>query len=232
MTTDVTPQLKLTIIKHLAGGKTAEVVAAIVGIPRDRVVDIASHHGYPDTEKLAWAADILAKNIDDEAKGTITERPDLAPRITRPQTAGAATSTPAAPAPLTKPDELRILLNTAKAHPSKRIQAAADRAFDQLDRIRTLIHEDEEKNADKRRIAAEKAAARAEVEHLEEQLRAARAKLRDKTTTPPSTQPRPTTAPKGEHPCRNEGCERVFDTGQGRSLHERMKCEHRVAAAS
>lgn len=182
-TIEITQPLKLTILKHLASGKTADVVATIVKLPRDRVVDIASHHGYPDTEKLAWAADILAKKIEDSDKdASITERPDLT-RTLRTQTAGAATSTPAAPAPSTRPDEIRILLNTAKAHPSKRIQAAADRVFDQLDRVRALLREDQEKHAEKRAAAAAKAAARAEVERLEAQLAAAKAKLRGTPAT-------------------------------------------------
>lgn len=232
-TREITPQTKLTVIKHLASGKTADVVATIVHLPRETVVDIASHHGYPDTEKLAWAADILTKKIADAAKNdTITERPDLA-RTLRSQTAGAATVTPAAPAPPAKPDEIRILLNTAKAHPSKRIQAAADRVFDQLDRVRDMLREDETKHAEKRKAAAEKAAARAEVERLEAQLAAAKARLRGKPATKPTaakTEKSPTTP--GTHACGNPGCNRTFDTGQGRSLHERMRCEHRQAAAS
>lgn len=224
-TAEITAQQRLAVVKHLASGKPLDVVATIAHLDRSVVLDIGSSHGYPDTDKLGWAADVLAKKIDDEQKATITPAPER-----RTQTPVAATSTPAAtgPPPLTKPDEIRVLLNTAKAHPSKRIQNAADRVFDSLDKVRALIREDEEKHAEKRKAAAAKAEARAEVERLEEQLREAKAKLRGK----PAAAPKRNTAPKGEHPCRNDGCDRVFDTGQGRSLHERMKCEHRAEQAS
>jgi hypothetical protein len=78
---------------------------------------------------------------------------------------------------------------------------------------------------------AAREAARKDVERLERQLAEAKAKLRGAPTPKAETTPR-NTAPKGIHPCRNEGCGRVFDTGQGRSLHERMKCDFRTEAAS
>lgn len=187
-TTTFTVQQKLTLIKHLAGGKTAEMVATIMHTTKDAVLDVARNHGYPDKDKLAWAADVMAKNIaegDQPPERRLSQGEVLRPR-------GEVVSSPVTPAaPLTRPDELRVLLNTAKSHPSKRIQAAADRIFDQVARLRALIAEDEEKNAEKRRIAAEKAAARAEVQRLERELAAAKAKLRPKagqeTSTPATT---------------------------------------------
>lgn len=224
----VTDTKRLATLKHLASGKGLDVVATIVGLPKETVLDIGSRHGYPDTEKLAWAADIVEKKIHDGATDLPAGRP-------LPKTTGAAPTSPAAapvphpahaPEPLTRPDEIRVLLNTAKAHPSKRIQAQANRVFDAVDRLRELLREDEEKHAERRKADAAKAAARAEVERLEAQLTAAKAKLRGKPAAAKKSHP----LTKGEHPCRNEGCDKVYDTPQGRSLHERMKCEHRPAA--
>lgn len=236
-TTTFTPQQKLTLIKHLAGGKAPDVVAAIMGTTKDDVLAVARNHGYPDTAKLSWAADVMAKNLDTDQ---LPEKP-LATG-TRLQPRGEAVTSPVTPAqpatPITRPDEIRVLLNTAKDHPSKRIQSAADRIFDSLDRLRSLIAEDEEKNAAKRRAAAEKAAARAEVERLEAQLAAAKAKLRGKpaganaTTAPTAAEAKKSTAPRGEYPCRNDGCDKVIDTPQGRGLHERQHCEHRPEAVA
>lgn len=70
-----------------------------------------------------------------------------------------------------------------------------------------------------KRIAAqaERVAARAreEVLRLEKELAAAREKLRGQPQ-PHRRPPRP-----GTHTCTIEGCDRTFDTSQGRSLHER-----------
>lgn len=186
-TATITPEQRLTVVKHLAGGKGPDVVATITGLSRGVVIDIGSHHGYPDKEKLSWAADILAKKIADGDAPREDPRREERARAGTPVTPTARpTSAPAAPVtPLTRPDEIRILLNTAKGHPSKRIQAAADRIFDQVGRLRELIREDDEKNAEKRRAAAAKEAARAEVKRLEQQLADARAKLRG--TKPPAT---------------------------------------------
>lgn len=190
-TIEVTTEQRVTMLRHLAGGKSLDVVAAILKMPRDVVLDIASKHGFPDSGKLNWAADVLAEKQTEDNKASIPagvpERVGV-PVIDR--------GTPAAP--MTRPDELRILLNTAKSHPSKRIRAAADRVFDQLDRLRGLMREDQEKNSEKRRLDAEKAAARAEVDRLEAQLKAAKAKLRGGTTKPAAAPgPRKGIAPTG-----------------------------------
>lgn len=241
MTSTLTPHQKLAVLRHLAGGKTADVTAAIMHTDKNTVIALAKNHGYPDTDKMAWAADIMAKNLDDAVRGSLPEgMSDRAAQAAAVDDTHASVSTPrpvatptAAATPITKPDEIRVLLNTAKAHPAKRIQNAANKVFDDLDRLRGLIREDEERNAEKRRIAAEKAAAKAEVERLEAQLRAAKAKLRG--TKPPAATPASKPAVEhgpGEHACGNDGCDRTFDTKQGRVMHERLRCPHRPAAAS
>lgn len=183
---DVTPQQRIALLKHLVNDKTPEAVATILNITRDQVVDVARHHGYPDKAKMDWAVDILVKKATEAETETIPAGTPP-PRIAPPRPAVATPPAAATAAPLTKPDEIRILLNTAKGHPSKRIQTAADRVFDQLDKLRALIRDDEEKNAEKRRQAAEREQARAEVKRLEEELRAARAKLRGKDADPSSS---------------------------------------------
>lgn len=81
---------------------------------------------------------------------------------------------------------------------------------------------------------AERDAARKEIEQLQAKLAKAKAKLRgpSKPTVSSSSAPKRLTAPKGEYPCRNNGCGVMYDTPQGRSMHERMHCEHREQAAS
>jgi hypothetical protein len=226
--TDITQATKITLLKHLASGKSPDVVAAIVGLKRDEVVDIASHHGYPHKEKLAWAADVLEKDQEDEAAQLPTRAPE------RPESARIAGPGPQPPEPLTRPDEIRVLLNTAKGHESKRIQNAANKVIDDLDKLRTLIREDQDKHAARRKAEAEKAAARAEVDRLEAQLAEAKAKLRGGKPTPKTpAEPKPARVQGSlDYPCGNDGCDKAYDTPQGRSLHERMKCEHRAEAVA
>jgi hypothetical protein len=183
-TKELTPEQRLTVVKHLATGKAPDVVATITRLDRSTVVDIGSHHGYPHPEKLKRAAEILQNNLDTQRTALPQGTPDTSVRVTRPAASSPSSVTTPDARPTSGPDEIRILLNTAKAHPSKRIQKAADKVFDDLDRLRALIREDEEKNAERRKAEAQKAAARAEVKRLEEQLAAAKAKLRG--TTPPA----------------------------------------------
>lgn len=228
--TAFTPTQKLTILKHLAGGKNVDLVATIMHCKPADIIEAAKGHGYPDVEKLKWAADILEKKLEDDDQPTASTLPAGAPR---------AASVPNLPAhgtlpPVSRPDEIRILINTAKAHPSKRIQAAGDRLIDQVNKLRALIVEDQEKHAARRQAEAEKAAARAEVERLEKQLAAAKAKLRGPAKPKPvgKTETKANTAPRGEYPCRNEGCDEVITTPQGRGLHERQHCAHRTELAA
>lgn len=217
---------RLQVVKHLAAGKSIDVTATITRLPKDRVLDIASHHGYPDREKLGKAAELMTARLDREATALPERAPEPLPRqISSPK--------PPPPDPsLTKPDEIRVLLNTAKAHPSKRIQNAANRVFDQIGKLRDLIAEDEQKHAAKRAESAAKEKARARIKALEAEIAAEKAKLRGKPVASATDAPRATTAPKGEYPCRNEGCDEIKDTGQGRSMHERFHCPHRADVAS
>lgn len=180
-TTTLTEEVKLTALKHLANGKPLEVVASIIGSTREAVLDVASHHGYPDTAKLSWAVDVLTKKLEDSAAP-----PKRAPEPT-PRPTTQARPTPRFPvAPVAAPapaDDLETFLRDAKAHPSKRIRTAANRVDDQIARLRDLISEDEEKHAARRKAEKEKAAAVKEVQRLKAELAAAQAKLRPATAT-------------------------------------------------
>lgn len=177
----VTQTQRLTVVKHLAGGKSPDIVATITKIPRSEIVDIGAHHGYPDADKLKWAADILEKKVEDEnSTAEITEGTQVPVVATRPP----ATPTPAPPAAGT--ESILALVNSGKAHPSKRIQSAANKVLDDLAKLRHLIADDESKHAERRKAAAEKVAARSEVERLKKQLAEAQAKLRGRPAPAPA----------------------------------------------
>jgi hypothetical protein len=248
---------KLAIVKHLAGGKSLDVTATIVGLDRPVVLDVASKHGYPDTDKLAWAADVLEKRLaDEQAAATVKTGPlEQGPRVNQPHPV-AAQRTPARPSPSptststpgqaaaggSPGGQIEALLDRAEEHPAKRIQNAAAKVRADVDRLRELIREDEEKNAEKRKAAAERAAAKRkaaeekakakeEVERLKAELAEAQAKLRGGKAKPAAAKP---ARERGslDYACRNDGCDKAYDTPQGRSMHERLRCEHREQAAS
>lgn len=237
--TNLDPAKKVTLLKHLAAGKSLDVVATIVGLKRDQVLDVASRHGYPDTDKLAWAADVLDKKTDDDVAAAAVKTGPLEHGVTIDRDATEQRfevfKKPAAAAPSADAaGPTQDLIAQGKQHPSKRIQAAANKVLDDLDRLRTLLREDEEKHAARRKAEREKAAARAEVERLKQQLAEAQAKLRGGKAPAKETKAAKAPRERGalDFPCRNDGCDKAYDTPQGRSMHERMKCDHRDQAVA
>jgi hypothetical protein len=198
MTNELRDEQRLAIIKHLATGKSIDVVATIAHVDKEQVRELASRHGYPDKEKLSWAADILEKNIEQARRGDLpqgttpmpsgVDRPPPSSRpagsTTTPQATRHLPTPAAAEQPPSKPDEFRVLINTAKNHDRKKIQNLADKILDDLAKLRGWIDEEAEAFRVRQAAAAEKEAARAEVKRLEEQLAEAKAKLRGSTVTP------------------------------------------------
>lgn len=220
MTTSFTPEQKLTLIKHLAGGKPADVVAEIMRATKAEVIDVARHHGYPDTEKLAWAADIMAKNIAEDGA-------DFNPA---PLAEGGTRLTELRPTPPPRPgdrvtvvqtDEVMAVLNGAKGHSSKRIQAAANKALDAIAKVRQLVVEDEKKHAERRKAEKARREARAEVDRLEQQLAEAKAKLRGKPVESAA-------AEDGMHPCLE--CPRAFGSAHALAVHRGRAHSEQVAS--
>lgn len=192
----------LTVLKHLAGGKAHHVVATITHLNVKAVQDIGEEHGYPHRDKLAAAVEKLQAEIDAAAAPTVhPQAPQIAAQTARTQQAptrpavGASTPSTAGPdlrsttkagtteEPFPRVDDeqtarLRSLINTAKGIPTKKVQRQLERALDALTTLQEYVKEDTLRNAEKRRLAEEKSAARAEVERLKAQLAEAQAKLR------------------------------------------------------
>ena len=208
MTTTITTSSRLTILKHLANGKSLETVAAITKLDRYEVLDVASHHGYPDLEKIAKAALLVADKIERDAiadrtppRRTSAPAPTEQPRPRPvPASAAVASTKPASPAPttaasvlagertgtptpLTRPDEIRVAINAGKQSDSKRVQALTNRILEQVDKLKTLLGEEQAKHEAARRAAAEKAALQEKRARLEKELAEVNAALRGKTST-------------------------------------------------
>lgn len=215
--TTVTAEQRLTIVKHLAAGKDLDWVAAATRFDRSVVLDIASRHGYPDQSKLAWARDVLAEKAQQPAPAQTPAPAVAAPAVTRPAPGGT---------PQQQQPTVGALIAAGRASGSKRITAQAERVAAGITKLGDMLaaerakiearREREQAKVEARR-EREAAAARAreEVLRLEKELAAAREKLRGQPQ-PHRRPPRP-----GTHMCTIEGCDRTFDTSQGRSLHER-----------
>jgi len=100
--TETSAATKVAMLKHLVAGHDLDFVAAATHIPRDKVLDVVSNHGYPDHDRMGWAVDMLIQGRD-----SIPERP----------TASLPTGTPPArPTPPLQrvqgtPSRPRVLVN-------------------------------------------------------------------------------------------------------------------------
>lgn len=149
------------------------------------------------------------------------ERPGAsAPRMGRPSApvapvAPVSAAQPSAPMPqVIGGGTIGLLLEQASAHSNKRVRNLAAKIETQLDDLRNRIADLAEDEKRKRLEAETKEKARQDIIRLEQQLAAAKAKLRKPKTATASS------APAQELPCRN-GCGRVYASPQGRGKHER-----------
>lgn len=185
------PHDRLTIVKLLAKGQTPEFVASAMRMTREDVLIVAGEHGYPDRSKLAWAADILAKQdaADDVPEAEHTTVRDLHPTTTTAKTRPArrATATPApTPKPAVSPDpatpaELvyatRPLIAQARKSTRARTRSLADRAEKLLELLAREVQAEIDRKKAAAARAAEEAKIRSEVARLERELAAKKALL-------------------------------------------------------
>lgn len=168
---------KLTILKLLAGGRDADFVAQAVGTSRDDVVLVATAHGYPDVQKMAWAVDVLTKQIDEEhatsgpaarANGGLVARPG-----TRPA--------PVPARPGERPGEPTPTVAALIAQGNKSERAAtrrlAEKVADLLERLDAAVRVEQAERREAAERAAAEAKVRSEIARLEAELAAKRALL-------------------------------------------------------
>lgn len=133
-------------------------------------------------------------------------RPDVSDRPERP----VPFATPARP--VDQPAR-PSLIAAGRASSNKSIRALADKVDEQMRTLAQRLREDESN-----------AAARAEVQRLERELAAAKARLKGESKTPPSSAPKPPKA-AGTYPCLADGCDRTFERSQARASHTRITHE-------
>jgi len=232
-TITITPQLKVTMLKHLVAGKDLDFVAQVTRVPRDDVLDIVSAHGYPDHDRMAWAVDVLIQGGDkipvlptathrgaaplDEtttnirsAQSTVQHRPNgyavTPPTPTRPvHTAIAELLHQASESPFIRTQNIGAKISALLADLTTRLndEQAAVEAKVQADR-------------ESARIASRIATLQAEID-----------KLKRKPAKKPSAakSARSYTRNPGEHSCPLDTCNRTFNTTQGVALHRRRAHE-------
>jgi hypothetical protein len=174
----VTTADKLTIVKLLAAGRDKGFVAAAVGHDVDTVVRAAAGHGYPDRAKLAWAADILQQQIDDDARAAVPSS-TVRPIVPRPAGSADVPARTARPAVTSEQGaDIRSWIARGLKSETARVRRLAQKAADAVDALDSALTEDEATRRAAAAQAAEKARARQEVERLERELAAAKALLR------------------------------------------------------
>jgi hypothetical protein len=211
---------RLTVLKHLASGRDSDMVAAAMKMTRFDVIDIASQHGYPDPVKMAKAVTLITQRLQRDEEDALTETDDASEGHVPSHAAGTEVSNAGDSAstaelhdaetgaragrvwlgvggPLPKPDEIRVLLNTAKTLTSfKRIERQTEKVLAEIARLRELVTAEQAKAEAAAAEKAERQSARAEIQRLEEQLRQAKARLRGATA--PKTAPTASTSRTGE----------------------------------
>lgn len=185
--TQITDTVRLTVLKYLAGGRDKEFAAIASGLTEDQVLDIASRHGWPDLDKIAWAVDVLAKQVEtgtDIPKSRRLE--EGAPLATggfvtppRPTSINVATTPPPAAPVGPATDRLGHAIGTARSSGVKKLIRLADRLEEARDALLSEVTAYDAKAEERKAAEREKAANAARIAELKAEL----AKLQTTTKT-------------------------------------------------
>lgn len=194
MTATVSRTDALTVVKQLAAGRDLGFVqAANRHLTAEQIRLIATSHGYPDPARLAWAVDVLAKQIAEAEMAAIRPAAVDQPLIERVQRTGQRrpptpprqpespmTAQPATPIgqPMRPYEATAMLLLEGKESTSKRTVALAGKIEDLLVDLRDRLKAEKEAKQAQQRREAERRQALEEVRRAEEALKAARDKAR------------------------------------------------------
>jgi len=228
----ITPQLKVSMLKHLVGGKNLDFVAQVTRVPRDEVLAIVSAHGYPKINQMKWAIDILIKTVGkiptspvsthrgavvlDEIDVPVT--PVMRPEVQR---SGFAITPPTIETVLAP---AASVLHQAGESPFIRTQNLGLKIHYLLATLTSRLADEQAARDAKVKADREAAAVATRIAQLEAEI----AKLKRKTpkvtkTTGVSKATRPVLT--GEFSCGVDSCARAFDTAQGVALHRRRTHE-------
>lgn len=143
------------IFDFLTKGKRVGWICDATGVNRRDVMTVARNRG------------LVVNEATDVAVPRLQSAPPPAP-----------TPLPARRPPSATDEDLEHRLTEAEAHPAKAVRVQAKRIRDAFDRLDDLIIADEDRHAATREAAKAKAAAKAEIDRLTAELKAAKARLR------------------------------------------------------
>lgn len=194
-TTELTPAVKVTVLKHLINDRNTEFIVAATGLTHDQVTEVKRDHGYPEVDKMKWAKDILEKKAGEIPASTVptprAERPAGAPLV-RP---GNPPTRPAAaqPAPavvvrtpdgdITTAPLVEQLIVRAKDSTKASTRKLGERVQTLVEQLRTTVEAEDRAKREAARAAAADAERKAEIARLEAQL----AQLRGAAPKKPAT---------------------------------------------
>ena len=194
MTLPYTRSDVLTVIQLLLKGRGFNFIAdASPGLSLEKVKEIAMQHGWPEVDKLQEAL----QRVDAEEEPLPRTEHRTAPRShPRPAPIADTTPVPQLPPKIVTPAQVKrdeeaarpsqpkawdrsvdTLVEKGLASKSKATQRLAERVRDLHRNLVIQLHEEERMEAERRQREEEKAKAKAEVERLQRELTAARAKL-------------------------------------------------------
>jgi hypothetical protein len=183
----ITPQLKVTMLKHLVAGHDLDFVATATRVPRDTVLDIVSAHGYPKINQMKWSIDILIKTggkIPEShlRTGTPLDPVDPAARVGNSATgvndsSGFAVVAAAPVLATSHPTHTGELLSRAAQSPFMRTQNLGAKISALLTDLTARLDDEQEAREAKVKADKEHAAVAARIAQLEAEI----AKLKRKT---------------------------------------------------
>lgn len=210
------PQIKAAILRATAESNYPRgdipTIAHRFGLTVEDVKHLIDLNGYPSAELMRRSADRFDREAATHSDDAEHDQPDVdvsaghtgehEPAVA-PPSVHANNKTPTTAVPLGE------LMRWAR-HDVNRVDVtkAANAVVRATDRLRALHH----------RVTTAQAA-RADIERLEEELRAARARAGHRSRRPATQTTTPAAA--GDHPCGVGDCTRTFTTGQGVALHRR-----------
>lgn len=96
-TNPITPEITLTVVKHLINGRPDQFIATATGLTISQIQEVKNGHGYPDLDKMEWAQDLLEKRVNEPMAVPTSIAPRIAPTHSRPSAPPAAPQRPSTP---------------------------------------------------------------------------------------------------------------------------------------
>jgi hypothetical protein len=179
------------MLKYALHGTPVRKIATIVDLPVAEVQEALTSNGHPDVPAMSRALDKLTPRSDAESRPTHLPTGGIGAKPTPPRPPATVTVLPDRPKVVPAVPTIDDLLDEAAEHPSPRVVAAGDRVAKAVANLRAVLVEENEKAAEKERVAKERAKLLAKKKEIEKELGKLGHKLADHgpTAMPPGVTP-------------------------------------------